>query len=362
MNQDQRKVQRVLMTSDTLGGAFNYAVTLARGLADLGLTTVLVTMGRAPSRDQRALLHAVPGLELHGTDLALEWMEAPWSDVDAAGELLLKLEAEAKADLVHVNGYAHAALPFRAPVVAVAHSCVLSWWRAVRKEDAPSSAVEYQRRVRAGLCAAGAVVAPTRAMLGALHECYGPIDNGLVIPNGADCNARLPRAKEHLFLAAGRFWDQGKNLLLLRDAAPHLPWPLYLAGEGAGRASALHELGSLAQSDLWRWMARAAVFLHPARYEPFGLAPLEAALHGCALVLGKIDSLREIWGDAASYVEPDDCAELILTARRLAENGAERERLAARARDRAAQFSGRAMARAYADLYETVAGKARRAA
>jgi glycosyltransferase involved in cell wall biosynthesis len=129
-------------------------------------------------------------------------------------------------------------------------------------------------------------------------------------------------------------------------------------GRCTWRASALHELGSLAQSDLWRWMARAAVFLHPARYEPFGLAPLEAALHGCALVLGKIDSLREIWGDAASYVEPDDCAELILTARRLAENGAERERLAARARDRAAQFSGRAMARAYA----TVAGKARRAA
>ncbi len=31
----------------------------------------------------------------------------------------------------------------------------------------------------------------------------------------------------------------------------------------------------------------------PARYEPFGLSVLEAALSGCALVLGDIPSLRE---------------------------------------------------------------------
>lgn len=57
-------------------------------------------------------------------------------------------------------------------------------------------------------------------------------------------------------------------------------------------------------------MAEAALFVAPARYEPFGLAILEAALSGCALILGDIASLREIWGDAALFVDPADAEAL----------------------------------------------------
>ena len=39
-----------------------------------------------------------------------------------------------KPDIVHLNNYVHAALPFRAPKLVVGHSCVLSWWRAVKRE------------------------------------------------------------------------------------------------------------------------------------------------------------------------------------------------------------------------------------
>ena len=53
-------------------------------------------------------------------------------------------------------------------------------------------------------------------------------------------------------------------------------------------------------------MGRAAVFAAPARYEPFGLGILEAGLAACALVLGDIPSLREVWGDAATYAGDDD--------------------------------------------------------
>ena len=41
----------------------------------------------------------------------------------------------------------------------------------------------------------------------------------------------------------------------------------------------------------------------PARYEPFGLSILEAALSGCALVLGDLPSLRELW-DRRGDVRP----------------------------------------------------------
>ena len=57
-------------------------------------------------------------------------------------------------------------------------------------------------------------------------------------------------------------------------------------------------LGSLSPRALAAWLARAAIYCLPARYEPFGLSVLEAALSGCALVLGDIPSLREIWDDA----------------------------------------------------------------
>ena len=52
-------------------------------------------------------------------------------------------------------------------------------------------------------------------------------------------------------------------------------------------------------------MGRAAIYALPARYEPFGLSILEAALSGCALVIGDIPSLREIWADAALFVPSD---------------------------------------------------------
>ena len=45
-----------------------------------------------------------------------------------------------------------------------------------------------------------------------------------------------------------------------------------------------------------------------ARYEPFGLAVLEAAQAGCALVLSDIPTFRELWNGAAQFVPPGDDA------------------------------------------------------
>src|SRR5258708_7956963 len=109
-------VRRVLMTADTVGGVWAYALELARRLARVGAAVALVTMGPPPSAAQRAEVAEIPGLELHPTRFKLEWMDDPWDDVERAGRWLLALEAWARPDLVHLNGYAHAALPWRAPV------------------------------------------------------------------------------------------------------------------------------------------------------------------------------------------------------------------------------------------------------
>jgi glycogen synthase len=142
---------RILMTADTVGGVWTYALELARALAPRDVRVDLATMGDRPTPAQRREAREVPGLELFESSFRLEWMEAPWDDVARAGEWLLGLEERLRPDVVHLNGFAHGALPWRAPVLVVGHSCVLSWWQAVRGCPAPPEWDQYRAAARAGL-------------------------------------------------------------------------------------------------------------------------------------------------------------------------------------------------------------------
>jgi glycosyltransferase involved in cell wall biosynthesis len=348
---------RVLMTADTIGGVWTYAVELVRALESHGVQTVLATMGGRLSAAQRRDAAAVRSAHVVESTFRLEWMDDPWPDVDRAGDWLLGLEQETAPDLVHLNGYAHAALPWRAPTVVVGHSCVCSWWRAVRGADAPAEWDEYRVRAARGLAAADHVVAPTHAMLDALVRHYGPLPSSTVIPNGRDARLFSPAAKQPIVLTAGRIWDEAKNVAALDRVAPHLAWPVCVAGpaEGPNGDHAAHEsvrlLGRLGAGDLARWLGRASVYALPARYEPFGLSVLEAALAGCALVLGDIPSLREIWGDAATFVDPGDDPAILRALQWLCDDPVLRRRTAGRARRRALELTPQRMAASYLDLY-----------
>jgi glycogen synthase len=352
---------KVLMTADTVGGVWTYAMELARGLERNGVSVVLATMGARPSADQRSEVSTLRNVDLVESDFKLEWMQHPWDDVDRAADWLLRLEVDHAPDIVHLNGYAHAALPWSAPVLVVGHSCVRSWWTAAKgvgPRQIPGEWDEYTRRVREGLAAANLVVAPTRAMLGALTQHYGPIGEALVIENGRTPPSAAPAPKEDFIFSAGRAWDEAKNLSALARAASSLDWPVVIAGDTASPDGATIEagqsvrwLGRLAASEVAQWMSRAAVYALPARYEPFGLSALEAALAGCVLVLGDIPSLREVWDDAALYVSPNDDAALTDALNVVCSNRPLRHLLARRATARARELTPERMAAAYAAAY-----------
>ena len=120
-------------------------------------------------------------------------------------------------------------------------------------------------------------------------------------------------------------------------------------------------LGRLPPRELSKWYGRAAIYALPARYEPFGLSVLEAALSGCALVLGDIESLRETWGDAAVFVPPDDHAKLTGALRELMSDPRRREALARRSAARAKSFTPELMAADYLDAYGAAVGLRRMA-
>jgi glycosyltransferase involved in cell wall biosynthesis len=212
--------------------------------------------------------------------------------------------------------------------------------------------------VEDGLRAVTFVAAPTAAMLSELIRLYGLRGPFTVIPNGRrEPATALP--KEPFVLAAGRLWDEAKNLGALDRAAAGLDWPVVVAGAGeAQRPEHTHLLGQLPEQKLLEWMGRASIFAAPARYEPFGLAALEAGLAGCALVLGDIPSLREVWGDAALYVNPLDDEELALTLARLIDDEDLCGSRGAAARAHARRYSPERMAAGYLDVYEQLATEA----
>ena len=109
------------------------------------------------------------------------------------------------------------------------------------------------------------------------------------------------------------------------------------------------------RSNLAGWYGRAGIYALPARYEPFGLSVLEAALSGCALVLGDIPSLRELWHGAATFVDPDDAVSLARALTKLIEDEAHRELMALLALDRAQRYSVDAMTDAYFAVYRQLA-------
>jgi glycogen synthase len=352
--------RRVLMTADGVGGVWQYATDLAAELERRGVEVLIAVMGPPLTGDQRdeALRR---GLRVVDKAYRLEWMEDPWEDVAEAGEWLLDAARSFLPDVVHLNGYCHAVLPWRAPVIVAGHSCVRSWWRAVHRTPAPASWERYSREVARGLKAASTVITPTAAMLHALRQEYGPLRNARVIPNARA--AVLPArpdfdAKCALIFTAGRLWDEAKNIAAVQAVAPSLSWPVYVAGDttAPGRASeqpgaSVRSLGRLPAEAIRWWYGRAAIYALPARYEPFGLSVLEAASAGCALVLGDIDSLRENWDGAAVFVDPEDRRALAAALGGLIAEPARRRRLARRAMDRAARFTTARMAAAYADVY-----------
>jgi glycosyltransferase involved in cell wall biosynthesis len=337
---------RILMTTDAVGGVWTYSLELAAALAPHDVEVHLAAMGPAPSAERLAdpLLGAVAGM--HMSTFALEWEPDPWADVEAAGDWLLGLERLVEPDVVHLNGYAHGCLSWEAPVVSVAHSDVLSWWAAVKGRPAPASYDRYRDAVGRGLRAVDAVCAPTHA---ALRELRRHVDFGTharVIHNGRAWEVpSIP--KEPFVLGVGRYWDEAKNLAALERVRTRLPWPVVVAGEGAVE-------GHQDRAAIAATMARAAIFAAPARYEPFGLAILEAALSGCALVLGDIATLRELWDGAARFVDPRDDEELVSVIRTLAAKPELAARLGQQALERARRYTPEAMALRYVDVYGTV--------
>lgn len=356
---------KILMTADTVGGVWNYTLELIRALAPFKTEVALATMGAPLSEEQRRQVEEISNLTVYESNYKLEWMDSPWEDVEKAGEWLLQLKEKVQPELVHLNGMAHGALNWGVPTVVVIHSCVMSWWKAVKDEEAPKEWDRYKEMVARGLQAADMVVAPTQAMLRQAEELYGPFNASTVVYNGRGQHGFQFGKKEPFVFSMGRVWDEAKNISMLAHIASELQWPVYIAGDAKHPATGstvdlenVHFLGHLSEKEVSDWLSRASIYALPAKYEPFGLTILEAAMSGCALVVGKTDSQVEIWGNAAKYVDPRNADELRDTINNLIEDEFSRNIMACRAVKRSHGYTTDPMGQDYDHVYRQVMKKA----
>ena len=109
--------------------------------------------------------------------------------------------------------------------------------------------------------------------------------------------------------------------------------------------------------DVAWWLRRAAVLVHPARWEGFGLALLEAMLSERPVVASAVSSIPEIVldGETGRLVPPDDAAALAAAVGDLLDHPARAAAMGAAGRALAlSEFSVERMAERTAGVYEEV--------
>ena len=377
---------KVLLTTDTVGGVWQYSLTLAAALRQRGVAVDLAVVGPPPSTAQFAAALAVPGLDCHVYPCRLEWQPGCAVDLAESAAWLGDLAGRLRVNVIHSNQFAYGALRVGVPVIVVAHSDLLSWHAAC---DPLTNATDpawrdhltvYRTVVTAGLAGAAAVVCPSHVMAADLAAHYAGGRRARVIYNGVardDLSPRPPRLKgageiwsssspslgagerSLRVLGVGRLWDRAKGLDWLVEAVGDgLPGvEVAVAGalagpDGSSEATlppGIRALGPLGHADLLAVMAQADLYVGLSRYEPFGLAPLEAATQGCALLLRDLPTFRELWGDTATYCRSVAEVRAALLAAAAAST------LPRCATTRAARYSVTRMTTNYLRLYSAVA-------
>ena len=353
---------RVLMTTDTVGGVWTFTSELSGDLLKRGHAVALLSFGRLPSDEQSdwaTMQRAVypERFQYTASTAPLEWAQENTRTIPEGGPALAAVAGQFGPDLLVSSQFWFGAANLGIPRVVVAHSDVLSWARACKLAALTSTPwlQMYKQLVGDGLRQAEAVVAPTAAVLQDLSLDFSLSRPGVVISNGRSLPAieSVPKRKLQA-ISAGRLWDEAKGLDLL--ASCELALPVVVAGEThfggesePTRPESVTFLGPLSPEELQRHFRESSLYLCTSRYEPFGLAPLEAALCGCAIVARDLPSLREVWGDDALYFR--DAAGLQAQVRRLTENEVARSSFGERAQRRAATYSTERMTDGYLALF-----------
>jgi glycosyltransferase involved in cell wall biosynthesis len=296
-------------------------------------------------------------------------MQEGEQDFDAAQDYLCAIVRDTRPDFLHLNQLSFGALAVGTPRLVTAHGDVMTWWLSIHGHAPAASAwlKWYRETVVRGLRRADAVVTASHWMGEMLRVAYGRDFDGYVIPPGRNPIYFNPFVnKEESVLAIGRLWDTGKQVGLLTqhrhglpvcivgadNPIPAPPVPIRADVRVSTGEDEISVKGAQTEAQLRSLYSKSRIFAATARYDPTGLASVEAAFSRCALVVNDIDVYREMWGDAALYFERNDAESLSQTLAQLDEDRELARLYGTRAYNRARErFTARRMVDDYLRLY-----------
>jgi glycosyltransferase involved in cell wall biosynthesis len=302
---------------------------------------------------ERHLLALLPALRERGVDASVLGLDDPARDAEPFYEQLAVLQVPYERlpcprDLdPRLAGRTVRAVRARRPDLVHTHLVhadvygALAAWRAgtglvsTKHNDDPFRAGPFRfaertltRRASRVICITAALARFNRERVGLPATKLRIVHYGLDTPPGAwgtDGGPPLPE-DARVLLAVGRLERQKGLDVALRALATvrrdHPAAHLVVLGEGSlreeltalaaelGLGGAVHLPGRV--GDVGAWLQRADLLVHPARWEGFGLALLEAMLCARPVVATRVSSIPEIVvdGETGLLVAPDDAPAL----------------------------------------------------
>jgi glycosyltransferase involved in cell wall biosynthesis len=335
-----------------IGGSERHLLTLLPALAERGLDVGFVGLDNpAGAPDPFYAELAVP----------YERLPCRW---DFDSRLVRRLRrALGDADLVHthlVHADVHGALAARAPLISSKHN-------DDRFRLGPYRHVErlLTRRFRRVIAISDALRTFTVERVGLPAEKVEVVHYGLdelPRPWAENPELGLPEGARVLLCVARLAQQKGVDVAVRALPAVRAAHPdavLVVLGEGPERprlaADGVYLPGRV--GDVAAWYRRAEMVVHPARWEGFGIALLEAMLAAKPVVASRVSSAPEIVADAETgiLVPPDDPAALAAATVSLLDDPSRAASLGRAGFERArAEFSVARMAERTAALYAEV--------
>jgi glycosyltransferase involved in cell wall biosynthesis len=324
-------------------------------------------------------------------------VEQPWRDPRHAWAYRQRLGmARAvraqKADLVHV-GYGNARPLGRldCPRVVTCHDLIPLLFpdRYADWQEGWAKGRRWLDEQRYG--GADHVIAISQATKDDLIRLLGvPASKISVVPNGIDLAKWKPRpsvldsgvrarfrveARPYLIYAGDADWRKNAEGMLAglagararaREEDLCLVWAGLLRDDRRravlecarthGVEDALVLAGYVSDDELHALYRGALATLLVSHAEGFGYPVIEAMALGCPVITSNCSSLPEVAGDAALLVDPRDHGAIAAAITTLAQSPAERQRLIARGKVRAAEFTVERQAERTLDVYRAVLG------
>lgn len=314
-----------------------------------------------------------------------ERFRSPVADILWHQWVLPRLVKKYSLDVIHVPSYRR--MMRRAPCATLATIHDLAPFRLSGKYD--RARMVYGRVIARFLARQqDRIIAVSQATADDIHRYYGTAtDRVQVIQNGIDHRKFYPgdaleakawvEAKHSIskpfFLYVARFEHPAKNHRRLIDAFDAFKektgsnWQLVLGGgdwhgaekiHGRIRESPyrdeIHTMGFISDKALPIWYRAANVFVFPSLFEGFGLPPLEAMACACPVICSTRGSLKEIVGDAAVLIDPENADDLERKMVELASDESLRAKLRAKGMDWVQSFTWERCASETMDVYRKI--------